>query len=170
MADLAVFQNYQGTQPFLETVQTDPSVGTWTPPTGYAARVRWIYGVYQDNGAPPHLQVAAVLLPNADLEIGNGGVNVEARWSGVNGGIVRMLWSTEVGEQSVVPADGGAGFVSMNYNPLPLMMLDQTGRWSVGFTNGDRLQPDTAQVELFQVERITAAGGNADLYLLPALG
>jgi hypothetical protein len=159
-------KNYADSQGVLELVTVDVSDTRTFVPTGNTARLRWLFCDLQDDAGPNRLTVQLVVTPNLDA----GPVSLHAAPANIVGGRTKVLWSNEVGAAAVIADATGASTDRVSYNPLPLVTMDQTGLFAVGFSNGSFNNPPLAQLEIFQVGAAAAGQGNADLYLLPALG
>jgi hypothetical protein len=158
-------RDYVDAQGILQLGTLEVSNTTYTPDAGYAVRLRWLYCDIQDDGGANRLSVQLNIFPGGDAP----DLRLHAAPANIAGNDNKYLWSNEVGNPIVVADAAGAGTQRLSYNPLPLVTIDQSGHFTLGFVDGTLNFAPVFQVELFQVPR-AQAGGAADLYLLPGFG
>src|SRR5256885_7176338 len=89
---------------FLDYEETDPAVGLYTPPQGYAARLRWLTGLYVDDGGAQRLRIKL----NLSIDGNVSPLVVPAIPQNVATGLCTVLFSTAIGTPALVAIDAGA--------------------------------------------------------------
>jgi hypothetical protein len=158
-------KDYVDAQGILQLGTLDVSTTTYVPDPGYAVRLRWLYASLQDSGGVDRLTVQLNISPGGDAPT----LHLHAVPANISNNQNKVLWSNEVGTPIVIADATGAGTQRLSYNPLPLVTIDQSGSFTLGFNNGDLINAPVFQVELFQVPKGQGRGA-ADLYLLPGFG